>query len=375
MPDDPDGPNPNPFPRNRGFSEQRVLVLHNTDFGESPDADAAYDSRADVVNQAHDVARALVTRGHFVDVVGVDRDDLPDFIERLRNDPPDLVFNLVESISQRDERSVVVTSLLEVYGIPFTGSGTLTCAIGFDKLRTKYVLRGEGLPTPRAGVIEPLFRSGIADLAAVTGVGYPAIVKLLTEHGSQGLSFDSVVHDEESLVRQLRVMREYFPGRRILVEQYIDGRELNVALLGDRLLPVCEIDMSRIPSGKPRIVTYIGKWYPETEEYQMISASTVAVGLSPTVTERVLNVAQRSFAALGVKDFGRVDIRLDSDGTPYVLEVNPNCDISDGAGLSRAAAAVGIAYDEVIEQVAVSARQRFLEDSRLPATKERATGS
>ena len=109
------------------------------------------------------------------------------------------------------------------------------------------------------------FRSRISDLNAVAAVGYPAIVKLLSEHGSQGLSFDSVVYDEESLIRQLRVMRDYFPGRRILVEQYIDGRELNVGLLGDRLLPVCEIDLSAIPTGKPRIVTYTGKWRPKAK--------------------------------------------------------------------------------------------------------------
>ncbi|MFO0655159.1 MAG: ATP-grasp domain-containing protein [Polyangia bacterium] len=375
MPDDPDGPNSHPNDRNPPFAEQRILVLHNADFGEQPDGDESYESRADVANQAHDVARALVTHGHFVDVVGIDRDELPSLMERLRTDPPDLVFNLVESLAMQDENCVAATAILELFGIPFTGSGTLAMSLSCDKQRSKHLLRGDGIPTPRAAVVEPQFRSRISDLNAVAAVGYPAIVKLLSEHGSQGLSFDSVVYDEESLIRQLRVMRDYFPGRRILVEQYIDGRELNVGLLGDRLLPVCEIDLSAIPTGKPRIVTYTGKWRPESEEYRMMPSSKVAVGLSAALTERIQQVAQRSFSALGVTDYGRVDIRLSQDGIPYVLEVNPNCDISDGAGLSRAALAAGIPYDALIEQVAYSARQRFSGGITPPTEKKRATGS
>jgi len=362
MPDDPDGPSERPSQQSGRFPEQRILVLHNADFGEISDGDPTFESRADVVNQAHDVARALVTHGHFVDVMGVDRDDLGELTERLRDDPPDLVFNLVESLAQVDQNHVVAPALLELFGVPFTGPGTLAMAMCANKQRTKQILKAEGIPTPRWSVIEALFRSRVADLAAVNGagVGYPAIVKLLSEDGSQGISPASVVFDDEALGRQLRAMRDQFPGRRLLVEQYIDGRELSVAFLDDKLLPITEMDLTQIPSGQPRIVTYEGKWIKDSEAYKNTKPSTAAVDLPQALSDRIYSVARSSFAALGVVDFGRVDLRLSNDGTPYVLELNPNCDLSDGAGFSRAALAAGLPYDQVIETIATAARERFV---------------
>ncbi len=372
MSDDPDEPLQRATERPGTYQEQRILVLHNADFGESSDGDPSFESRADVVNQAHDVSRALVTRGHFVDVMGIDRRDLPDLLERLREDPPDLVFNLVESLAQVDQNAMAVTALLELFDVPFTGPGTLSVGICCNKQRTKQILKAEGLPTPRWGVVDGQFRSRIADLTAVAGVGYPAIVKLLAEDGSLGISSSSVVYDDDALARQLRVMREQFPGRKLLVEQFIDGRELYVALLGDRMLPVTEIDLSAIPAGQPRIVTYDGKWTKGSADYLNTPSSRLATGLSLSQTERLQSVARNSFAALAVCDYGRVDLRLASDGTPYVLEVNPNCDLSDGAGLSHSARAASIPYDQMIDAIAVSARERFADE--LPV-KRRANSS
>ncbi len=360
MPDDPDGPSERPSERSHSFPEQRILVLHNSDFGESSDGDPTHEARADVVNQAHDVARALVTHGHFVDVIGVDRDDLPELLERLQDDLPDLVFNLVGSLAQVEQNSVVATALLEAFGVPFTGPGTLSIASCCNKQRTKQILHSEGISTPRWSVVDAQFRSRVADLAAVAGVGYPAIVKLLADDGAQGISHRSVVFDDDGLARQLRAMREQFPGRKLLVEEYIDGRELNVSLLGERLLPMMEIDLSSLPKGLPRIVTYDWKWTKGSDDYKRASASTLAQGLSPSLIERIQSVARQSFAALGVCDYGRIDLRLASDGTPYVLEVNPNCDLSDRAAIALAAQAAGIAYDEMIEEIAESARDRFV---------------
>ncbi|MFO0621187.1 MAG: D-alanine--D-alanine ligase [Polyangia bacterium] len=365
MPDDPGEPSTRTSESSSPFHEQRVLVLHNVDFPDNSDEVLGHESRLDVVNQAHDVSRALVTHDHFVDVMGIDRDDLADLLGRLREDPPDLVFNLVESLAQLGLHEKVVPSLLELFDVPFTGSGAMTIALCGNKQRAKQILKAEGLQTPRWAVLDGVARSRVSDVAAVSGVGYPAIVKLLAEDGSLGLTFNSVVFDDDGLRRQLKTMREQFPGRKLLVEQYIDGRELYVSMLGDRLLPIAELDMSSMPPEVPRIVTYDCKWDKNSPDYHYAPTSMVAVGLSPAVTDRVLSVARQCFTALGVTDYGRIDLRLAKDGTPYVLEVNPNCDLSDGAGLAKAARAAGIPYDQVIETIGVSAKERFASE-QLP---------
>ncbi len=367
MPDDPGEPSSRTGEHSSPFHEQRVLVLHNVDFPDHSDDVLGQESRTDIVNQAHDVSRALVTHDHFVDVMGIDRDDLADLLARLRDDPPDLVFNLVESLSQLGQHEKVVPSLIELFDVPFTGSSALTIALCGNKQRAKQILRSEGLPTPRWAVLDGVARSRVSDVAAVAPVGYPAIVKLLSEDGSLGLTFNSVVFDDDGLRRQLKAMREQFPLRKLLVEQYIDGRELHVSLLGDRLLPITELDMSQLPPELPRIVTYDCKWGKSSTEFQNVSSPIVAVGLSPAVTERILSAARHCFTALGVTDYGRIDLRLAKDGTPYVLEVNPNCDLSDGAGLARTARAAGIAYDQLIETIAACAKARFASE-RLAST-------
>lgn len=359
MSDDPEEPKSAKSSKHRRFAEQRILVLHNADFAETPDGDPAYESRADVLNQAHDVARALATRGHFVDLLGIDREDVPALLSRLQNDPPDLVFNLVESLVKIDAHQVVTPALLALFDVPFTGASAATMLLAGDKMRTKQVLAAEGIPTPRGVLLSGPFRSSVADLSSIARLGYPLIAKFPDESGSFGLTPHSVVNSDDSLLAHLRVLRETYPLRRILVEQYIEGRELNVSLLGHRVLPIAEIDMSRLPDGQPRIVTYDAKWNKTSADYALVSSSRTATDLAQPVAEKIKQVAERAFAALGMCDYGRVDFRLSSDGTPYVLEVNANCDLSDGAGLSLAARSVGIPYDELVEEVAQSARRRF----------------
>lgn len=342
----------------RRYVEQRILVLHNADFGETSDGDPAFEARADVVNQAHDVARALVSRGHFVDVLGVDTEDLPGLFARLQEDPPDLIFNLIESLSRVDKYAVAAPALLDLFGVAYTGASVAAFVLSQDKLRSKQLLTAENVQTPRAALVGPLFRSHVADLAAVAGFGYPLIVKFADESGSFGLSADSVCSDGDALVRHLRTLRERHPGRRMFVEQYIEGRELNVALLGNRLLPTTEIDFSHLPPTEPRILTYDAKWKKDSVGYQRISGSKPAVGLPSQLAERIRQMAERAFSALGLCDYGRVDLRLSQDGTPYVLEVNPNCDLSDGAGLSMAAKAAGLSYEDLVDEVAQSALNR-----------------
>jgi D-alanine-D-alanine ligase len=174
---------------------------------------------------------------------------------------------------------------------------------------------------------------------------FPLIVKPVREDGSAGITCRSVVHDTESL---RSVVSEVVAAFRqpCLVERFIEGRELNVALFGfptARVLPLQEIDFALLPDGEPKIVSYAAKW----QEGSVADRGTRPVmhpTLPPAVAARVRRVAVEAFRALGMRDYGRVDVRLSAAGIPYVVDVNPNCDLSRHAGMARAAAAVGIDY-------------------------------
>ena len=158
-----------------------------------------------------------------------------------------------------------------------------------------------------------------------------------------------MVHDEASCRARVAEVIETF-RQPVLVERYIKGREFNVALFGfptARILPLSEIDFDRLPDHLPKIVSYEAKW----EEGSVEDQGTVPITfpqLLPGVAARLRRVALEAFRALGARDYGRVDVRLSEDGTPFVIDVNPNCDLSSNAGLARSCAAVGIDYSAMM---------------------------
>jgi D-alanine-D-alanine ligase len=355
-------PHPDPDPSLR---ERRILVLHNRDFepeGEASDPGAL--ARIDVLNAARDVGRALVSRGHFVEVQGIDQRDLGDLLAQLSEDAPDLVFNLCESLNGDAHSETVVPTLLDLLRVPYTGSGPLTLGLCVRKDLTKHLLRAHGVSTPPGVVLPSTPRPRALDIEAVAAIGYPVIVKLVAEDASVGITLTSVVDSDEALVRRVAALREEH-RQPILVERYIDGRELYVAMLGDRpprILPVQKLEYADWPAGVPRILSYDTKWDPKAPTYHRTS-SQPARSLPPGVEERAIAMAQRCFEVLEVRDYGRCDLRVDSDGTPYIIDVNPNCDLADGAGFSRAATLAGLAYDQLIERIAFVALLRSVHDN------------
>jgi D-alanine-D-alanine ligase len=244
---------------------------------------------------------------------------------------------LCESLAGDARLESAVPLVLELMGIPFTGSPPEALSHGLYKDRVKRRLEAAGVPTPPARVMTRA--TDPCDLP------FPLIVKPVHEDGSVGISRRSVVRDEAEL---REVVGEIVQSLRqpCLVEQYIEGRELNVALFGfpaARVLPLSEIDFSGLPEGAPAIVSYEAKW----NEGSADDRGTVPVlhpQLSNNVAARVRRVALEAFRAVGVRDYGRIDVRLTQNGIPYVIDVNPNCDLSRHAGMARAAAAVGIDY-------------------------------
>jgi D-alanine-D-alanine ligase len=277
--------------------------------------------------------------------------DIGDFIARLRSSACDLVFNLCEGFWGDSSREMHVAALLELLGLPFTGATPYCLGLSQDKARTKDLFNAHHLPTPR----HILVRSG-GQLPKNKGLNYPLIVKPRFEDASLGISGDSIVATVKALHNRIRYIHQTY-RQDALVEEFIVGREFNVAIIGNsppEVLPISEIRFD--PALPHPIVSYNGKWLEESAEF---SGTRPVCPASLRFREEVLlkDVALRAFKILECRDYARIDIRF-RDGVPYILEVNANPDIAPDAGLARAARAAGMTYPEFISRMVSLAQRR-----------------
>ena len=333
-----------------------VLILHNRDFT-TPD-DPEFASRADVENAARHIAAALVERDHAAELYAVPAGEpgaaVAEVLATVRARKPDLVFNLVESLDCDAQHEAVLPSLFELCNVRYTGSGPLALATALRKDRAKEVLRAHRVPTPHGFVVDAL-----ADLPAVKLPPFPLIVKPTREDASTGIELSSVVYDATQLKQRVGAVLQRYK-QPALVEQFIGGREVYVSLVGNgaslMALPMHEVDFSAMPAGAPHIVTYEGKWNTDSPEYH--GTRPVKAELPAAARSKLADAARAAFHALELRDYARVDLRLAGDGKAYVIDVNPNCDLSNGAGVSRAAGFGGITYPELIERICLAAVAR-----------------
>lgn len=335
---------------------RKVLVLYNCDYDpKPPPRGVAGRDRSEVARAAHDVMDAIAAYGFQTSILGIAGADLPQVIEKIRRMQPDLVFNLTESLAEDSTHEIVIPAVLDMLQIPYTGSGAMTLGLCLHKPRCKDILRSRGVPTPASCTVER------AKDAAGVDLPFPLFLKLSREDASVGIADENVVHDRRSLVKRVRALLDEFQ-QPVLVERYIEGRELNVTLLGHgrrvRPLPFHEIDFSNMPPGRPKIVSYKAKWDESSPEYA--GTTPVPVKEMPaSLRASIERTAIAAFHALELRDYGRVDFRVAEDGTPYVIDVNPNCDISPGAGVARAAQAAGMTYPQLIGRICEIAWERY----------------
>jgi D-alanine-D-alanine ligase len=255
-----------------------------------------------------------------------------------------LVFNLFEGFGGRPETEAEVADILAMSGIPYTGCPAPVLRLALDKARVKEALLDNGIMTPAFQLLTP---GTIQEFR----LQFPVIVKPYGEDASHGVSPESVVDDRAALEEQVaRICRSY--GGTALVEEFIDGREFNISVIGNSkplALPVSEIDYT-LPAGVPRILTYAAKWDPESAEYQNTRVVCPARITSHKARE-LEAVALKVFRLLGCRGCARIDMRMDIQGRVNVLEVNPNPDISPGAGAVRQAVADGMTYTGFIAKI------------------------
>jgi D-alanine-D-alanine ligase len=303
----------------------------------------------DVIRAAEGIQCALESRGHETRMAVNHRQVLDVLIDY---DPREwLIFNLVEMLVGIADLENYVPAMYDFMGFAYTASNALTNYNCLHKDRAKKIFTQHGISTPLYHV------AYVAD--ETIAVPLPAIVKPAAEDGSIGIRMNAVV----TTPAELRERVEFITRKHqqpALVEEYIEGRELYVGVWGNdpiEVLPLSEMDFSRIENPLQRISSYEVKWEEGTELFDSTPAICPAQ-FDEAIAERARAITRRAYRALGCRDYAHVDIRV-RDGIPYLLEVNPACDLSEGMGFARQTRVRGYAYAETVERIAQLASERM----------------
>jgi D-alanine-D-alanine ligase len=328
----------------------RVLVDEEAEQAPSPDK-SPVTRTLDKKEVEDEVAEALVKLGH--EASKHELDGTPKSLLALARLECDLVFNLTESFADDDTADFKIAAFLELIGKRYTGSGTHGLMLAQDKAIAKKIFAFHGVHTP---VFAKSFR-GRLDFSH--DLQFPVIVKPAREDGSIGIEFSAVVSSIRELMERMDWLHANFDSP-VLIEEYIEGREMYVGIIGNdkpEALPVVELDLSKLPDGTPRIAAAEVKWGKGTKAYRD-TKSAVATDLSEETTLALQKTAMAAYQALELRDYGRVDMRLQPDGRVHVIEVNPNPWLSSKAEFAMAARKAGRTYPQLVEEIVELAMAR-----------------
>lgn len=318
----------------------KIAVLHYQPAGEPVD------------KVVHDVAAALTELGHTPTLVGV-HDRVFDLLKALDKAKPDLVFNVCETFADDYRLEVNVAAVMEMAGMKFTGSGTAGLLLAQNKILTKQLLEYHEVPTPR-------FLTFDGDAFEAFGrMSFPLIVKPARTDASLGIGKHSVVSDWEDMTRRVREIRKTFNDE-ALAEEFIDGREMYVGVLGNgtrpEILPILELNWGKWDPAVPKVSDREVKFADLGEDGPYLM---VAKDLPAELKARIERSALLAFRALKLHDYARVDFRISSKGEPFVLEVNPNPYLEKESELGMAAEERGLSYTQLISRIIESAAIRY----------------
>lgn len=318
----------------------KVAVVYNRPRLEGNDAALC---SADVLTQVEAVRESLVELGHEPVLVALSRQDAVRLPATLRGAGVECAVNLCESLDEDNRLQGHVAVLYELAGVPYTGSDMLALSLTTDKYLAKRVMAAAGVPTPKFA----LYTGGGS--LETEQLKFPVIAKPRFEDGSVGIEEDSVAADRRGLEAVLKRLEPRYGD--ILVEEYVAGRELYAALLGHpeaECLPVSEIDLAALAHRPYQVVGYRAKWVEESPEF---SATPRLFPAEDAATRTVREVARRCFRLFGLRDYARVDVRLDAALTPHVLEVNANPCLSPEGGYAAALERAGISFRQFVERL------------------------
>ena len=319
---------------------QRVAIVYNQPRPSRYDSSGEGAAVSGVLEAVAAVESALTELGFEANLIPL-KPPLKKAAATVKSLEADIIFNLFEGFCGQPETEAFVPEVCARRGLPYTGCPATSLKLALDKVKAKERLRECGIATPNFQLLSPhslhLFR-----------LGYPAIVKPAGEDASHGITAESVVTGFEALANQVaRVSATY--GGSALVEEFAGGREFNATVLGEGVLPVSEIAYS-LPPEMPRLLTYEAKWQPQSLYYKE-SRVICPAEINEGERQEIVQTALAAFRAIGCSGYARVDMRRDAGGNLKVIEVNPNPDISAGAGAARQAEAAGMSYTAFIERI------------------------
>ncbi|MEX1139453.1 MAG: ATP-grasp domain-containing protein [Bacteroidota bacterium] len=307
---------------------------------------------ATVLEEYEEIVKALQKEGFQPSMFNVD-DNIDRLYDLLRKDPPNVIFNLVEYVREDPKLESYVAGLYELFQIPYTGAAPFGLALCQRKGHTKQLLLQNGVPTPRFHL---LFKP---ELRKRHGLHYPLIVKPAREDASMGVEKASVVYNQEHLHERVNhAFQEFAPP--ILVEEFIAGKELHVAVIGNdppEVLPILEYDFSQLPDDFPAMITYAAKWEPLKEEFHKVHTVCPAP-LTKRLEAKVRERALQAYKMTNCRDYARIDMRVSVDNHVYVLEVNPNPDLTEGVSFMESAEKAGYSFSQTLKRIVEMALSR-----------------
>lgn len=311
---------------------------------------------AEEMDRIVEAVRAAAAQVHVVNV----EDDLDRLLAAVRLHRPDVVLNLVEYFADDSGLEAAVAGLFDLLGVAYTGNPPLVLSLCQNKHRTKLLLEAAGLPTA------PYFLVESEPVPTDHGLTFPLIVKPALEDASGGIEAASVVLDQAALEARVRhVLTEFeMPA---LVEEYVDGREIHAAVLGNsppEVLPLFEMEFDDSEFNpedewRPQIISFGAKWDPHSPDFYSMDSVCPAQELEPEMEAYIREVALQAYRVVGCRDYARIDMRVDEEeGEVYILEVNPNPDLADGAAYMQCATASGRTFEQTIAEIIGMAWER-----------------
>lgn len=324
----------------------RILLLVHEDFVPPDSIDGLSEKEVEPFKTEYDVQFTLRELGHEVQPVGVSS-ELSVLRSAINEFKPDIVFNLLEEFRESGHYVQNVIQYLELLGVAYTGCNARGLFVACEKPLSKQVLSYHRVHTPRFVV----FRIGRM-VRRPKRLSFPLLVKSAVEQGSVGIARQSVVYDDAKLLDRVRFVHEQV-GTDALVEEYIDGRELYVGVMGNQrlqTLPIWEMIFNKLPEGAPRIATYKIKW--DLQYQEKIGLDTrAAVDLSEEMRRRIERLCKRVYRMLLLSGYARLDLRLTPEGKIHVLEANPNPQLAYDEDFAESAHSAGLTYERLLQRI------------------------
>ncbi len=345
------------MPVNIDPSNIPLILLYNVN------SDWTQNEKDEVITVSSQLGHALIEEGHPTVFVPIFDDDVAGHLNTF-NPLEHIVFNWCESLPETNHGEWLVAKRMEMLGFVFTGAGSNALALSQDKCRVKIILDHEDIPTPMWQIFN-LAEPGSWDR-------FPAIVKPVNEHCSEGITPDSVVLTSMELKSRISYILDKY-RQPALVEDFVDGREFHVTLWGNEyleMLPPAEMDFSFFSDLKDRLCTYESKSIPGSDHYEKIE-TLLPAPLSKKEIQALEQVCKAAYRALGCRDYARLDVRYQNN-VFFILDVNPNPDISHDASMACVAEFAGFSYGQMGSRIVrLAAKRHPLWEKKQPKNKER----